>query len=772
MMAENSLVMKKCDASWCTSLMSRLYDMYEEDTLCDVKITSSDEKILNAHSHVLYASSPLLASALHADISCSNWHLAIDSPADILTVVLQFIYTGQVDAHDSPFIYDLLQCSENLQIPALTILAVQLLDEMQQPQQLQDSSTDKVYNETDVTKICSPDKFVENLSQNDMEIEVTADASRLPDNITHKKSVSLENVTQKECISLENVTQKECSSLENVNQKESMSLENVTQKESVSLENVTHKESVSLENVTQKESISLENKKQKDTRQSEIYNGKKVIIDIKHELLELDRLKLQETSKFAELPVIKTEPVDRPCDASSIDYCFDSGNDNPVSLEEIFPDNVEALVTLETAAQNRQEAEQHNSSIRVDGSKVKSEKQNCLVNKSDQLTIGLGAYLCQFCSKIFRKHKHKNHHEHYHHPNAFSAICDLQHDVQHCSLCKQATGDKTRADLKRKYVSDSSGSCHDKLKCNENKKSIRDISDRKESVECLVSDQNVMDNIAQNDEGLKQNYYFCEICNMSFAKSRTLQTHKRTHFAEKINQCAFCGLTFPKRAELTYHERLHTGNKLYHCKHCRLRFTRRAKCEEHERVHSDFKMYPCTYDGCTRRFRSKQGRQGHINSQHTGELPFHCKICPKRFPASSQLWIHTNRHNKVRRYPCELCTTRFDCRQDLERHILVHSGERPFECNLCDKSYTRKVSLNAHLRSHTGELPFTCEVCGISFNTRSNLQGHYDRNHASIRRTFPCDHCDKSFKKKQDLNKHLNKIHQIQQPKIKQEMSL
>jgi len=41
----------------------------------------------------------------------------------------------------------------------------------------------------------------------------------------------------------------------------------------------------------------------------------------------------------------------------------------------------------------------------------------------------------------------------------------------------------------------------------------------------------------------------------------------------------------------------------------------------------------------------------------------------------------------------------------------MHSGENPFECNICFKRFPKKTDLEGHMRSHTGEKPFACSGC-------------------------------------------------------------
>ncbi|XP_039675701.1 zinc finger protein 84-like [Perca fluviatilis] len=82
----------------------------------------------------------------------------------------------------------------------------------------------------------------------------------------------------------------------------------------------------------------------------------------------------------------------------------------------------------------------------------------------------------------------------------------------------------------------------------------------------------------------------------------------------------------------------------------------------------------------------------------------------------------------------------------------THTGQKPFRCFECGRKFDRKGSLNRHMRTHTGEKPFSCSVCNKSFTHSANLRSHMTVHTGEKR--FSCVVCDKKFQWLNQVKRH------------------
>ncbi|XP_028316663.1 zinc finger and BTB domain-containing protein 8B [Gouania willdenowi] len=89
----------------------------------------------------------------------------------------------------------------------------------------------------------------------------------------------------------------------------------------------------------------------------------------------------------------------------------------------------------------------------------------------------------------------------------------------------------------------------------------------------------------------------------------------------------------------------------------------------------------------------------------------------------------------VKLHKCPFCPYTAKQKGIMKRHIRCHTGERPFPCPLCGKRFTRQEHLRSHALSvHRHYWPVSCKSCRRSFTGSSVSPG--------LRRFGICDSCN------------------------------
>uniref|UniRef100_A0A1B0CGM3 Putative c2h2-type zn-finger protein n=1 Tax=Lutzomyia longipalpis TaxID=7200 RepID=A0A1B0CGM3_LUTLO len=175
---------------------------------------------------------------------------------------------------------------------------------------------------------------------------------------------------------------------------------------------------------------------------------------------------------------------------------------------------------------------------------------------------------------------------------------------------------------------------------------------------------------ATEDQIKLQKFFLCNVCSQKFATLDALYTHryKTVHLFPRmchiegilLIMCECCGLFCKSAAQIVQHyeekhlrkpkKDLAPKDRQYLCDVCGKSYTQSSHLWQHLRFHRGVKPFMCREDGCNRRFTIRPDLNDHIRKCHTGERPYHCTECGKRFLTGSVFYQHRLIHRGERRY--------------------------------------------------------------------------------------------------------------------------
>ncbi|XP_020506992.2 telomere zinc finger-associated protein isoform X1 [Labrus bergylta] len=227
-------------------------------------------------------------------------------------------------------------------------------------------------------------------------------------------------------------------------------------------------------------------------------------------------------------------------------------------------------------------------------------------------------------------------------------------------------------------------------------------------------------------------------------------------------RCPVCDKSFKSKYYLKVHNRRHTGERPFGCLKCGKRYFRKENLLIHE-VRDCTKVQTYTCVTCSATFNGKEELRVHVVS-HTGNMPYKCSTCSEQFMYKKNLTTHMMKvHGHPKPNACPQCPKTFLTKSELRVHEAAkHRGEKPFVCEECGHRASSRNGLQMHIKAiHRNERPFVCTLCGHAFSQKNNLNMHL-RIHSG-ERPYQCHLCGKTFRTQASLDKH-NRTHTGERP--------
>lgn len=206
--------------------------------------------------------------------------------------------------------------------------------------------------------------------------------------------------------------------------------------------------------------------------------------------------------------------------------------------------------------------------------------------------------------------------------------------------------------------------------------------------------EGTIDNSPESDSQSRNKTFYCPNCGNCYSAAGSLKLHmraclrQRNEVSAEDRKCKECSKIFNSVAYLKEHMMRHTGEQPFRCTRCYRKFVDEAKYNSHMDSHKHQDKLEAEAEA--------------LAAQHGGKKvvvkEFTCSFCAQNFTVVFDVG------QVKRRYACDSCRDKYSNAEALRQHKQQVEEKREFSCDRCGRKFVFEGFLQRHLPTCDGSV--------------------------------------------------------------------